>query len=90
MTGPGPYPQPAEAPQAMVERRNATDAQFVLFARQILAWHAPVPLADGREPNWCTCGTALVLCVYRTAATRFLGPAVLVPAGEAPAPRRGR
>ncbi|HEX5493456.1 MAG TPA: hypothetical protein VFX70_02630 [Mycobacteriales bacterium] len=62
---PRPYPGPTDP-------YRPTDAQLVAYARQVLAWHKAVPTQDGRVPSWCTCGSALVLCPYQGAATRFL------------------
>lgn len=47
---------------------------FVAYARWVLAMHQPRPAEYGCQPHWCSCGSALVLCPYRTAATRYLGP----------------
>ncbi|HEX5494180.1 MAG TPA: hypothetical protein VFX70_06350 [Mycobacteriales bacterium] len=69
MTRPGPLPWPGHA-----GRDVPTDEQYVAYARQVLAWHRPVPPTDGRAPHWCTCGSALVLCPYRSAAARYLDP----------------
>lgn len=72
MTSPNPLPMPPRPSPRQPEPQGPTDEQYVAYARQILAWHAPVPLTDGRAPYWCTCGSAIVLCPYQAAATRFL------------------
>lgn len=47
--------------------------QFAAFGRWVLSLHQPKPVAAAQLPE-CSCGSALVLCPYRTAATRYLGP----------------
>ncbi|HEX5496540.1 MAG TPA: hypothetical protein VFX70_18415 [Mycobacteriales bacterium] len=67
MSGPSPYPRPA-----LVE--PTTEHQLAVFGRWVLALHQPRPAEPGYRPYWCTCGSPLVLCPYRSAATRYLGP----------------
>ncbi|HEX5497135.1 MAG TPA: hypothetical protein VFX70_21440 [Mycobacteriales bacterium] len=66
MTRPSPWPRPASV-QPGVE-------QLAEFGRWVLAMHQPRPADYGYRPHWCSCGSALVLCPYRSAATRYLGP----------------
>ncbi|HEX5496867.1 MAG TPA: hypothetical protein VFX70_20085 [Mycobacteriales bacterium] len=63
---PRPYPVP-DLPGPTVERLAA-------FARHILTWHRPAATGDGHAPHYCTCGSPLVLCPYRSAATHHLDP----------------
>lgn len=62
---------PNRAPVAA--RPGPDDRQLVAFARWVLALHQPRPVVPAQMPE-CSCGSALVLCPYRSAATRYLGP----------------
>ncbi|HEX5497365.1 MAG TPA: hypothetical protein VFX70_22610 [Mycobacteriales bacterium] len=61
MTRPNPYPRPA--PTSPPAEALAAFGQWVLSLHQL-----------AEDPHWCTCGQNVVLCPYRTGATRYLGP----------------
>lgn len=61
---PDPYPPVLAEPS--MERLAA-------YGRWVLAMHQPVPPRALTMPE-CSCGSVLVLCPYRSAATRYLGP----------------
>lgn len=50
-----------------------TQEQLAALGRWVLAMHQPKPVMPTQMPE-CSCGSALVLCAYRTAARRYLGP----------------
>ncbi|HEX5493073.1 MAG TPA: hypothetical protein VFX70_00680 [Mycobacteriales bacterium] len=66
MTRPSPHPHPAPA--------GPTVEDMAAFGRWVLTMHQPQPAEYGYRPHWCSCGSALVLCPYRSAATRYLNP----------------